>query len=325
MFARIEVVLLEAVGREARFGQVGLVDVERVVEAFEHVVGAFHAGFAEVFAVGDGLAPEGLARADEGVARGQPPVVGLAGRRRVGRHPGRAIQHPEVFLPAEVVQLGVPDFVVVIGGRRRIPVVQHRIQRHLVRDLHLLAVPGQDAERRGQSASRALPADEDLVGPDPELGSVFDHPDQRRVAVLDGRRVGVLVRQPVPRRHDHRPILLDQFLGPSDPLGHRLHPGDIPAAVQPQDPRPELRILPLSPPLGAPLFALRLRIVFVLFAIDLAELPLELPLLAARLLLFGRQDQDPHLLVLGTGNPIRARPHLRTGSDRQTHHQADYG
>ena len=344
MFACVEVVLLEAVGREARLRQVGLVDVERVEEAFEHVVGAFHAGFPEVFAVGDGLAPEGLARADEGVAGGQSAVVGLAGRRRVGRDPGGAIQDAEVFLPAEVVELGVPDFVVVVAGRFGVAVVEHRVQRHLIRDLDLPAVPGQDAERRGQSASRALPADEDLVGPDPELVGMLDHPFERGVAVFDGGRVGVFVGEPVPRRHHHRPVLLDQLFGPSDPLGHRLHPRDIPPAVQPQNPRPELPGLvslgtlfsPFLALLGLPLLAFSLAVLLVLLPLKPAQIPLQpalfaplrpfrLPLLAARLLLFGRKDQDPHLLVLGTGNPIRARPHLRTGSDRQTHHQADYG
>ena len=322
MFARIEEVLFEAVCREAGLRQVGLVDVECVVEALEHVVGHFHACLAEILAVGHGLAVEGFALADEGVAGGQAAVVGLAGRCRIGRHPPRSVEDAEVLLPAEVVALGVPDFVVVVAGRLRIAVVQHGIERHLVRDLDLPAVPRQDAERRGQPAARALAADEDLVGADAEFVGVFDHPLQCGVAVFDGGRVWVFVGEPVPRRHDHRAVFLDQLLGPPDPLGHGFHPGDIPPAVQPQDPGPEL---PGLVPLGAPLFALRLRIVFVLFAIDLAELPLELPLLAARLLLFGRQDQHPHLLVLRTGNPIRARPHLRTGSDRQTHHQADYG
>ena len=284
MLARIEVVLFEAFCREARFGQVGLVDVERVVEAVEHVVGDFYAGFAEVFAVGDGLAVEGFSLADEGVAGGQAAVVGLAGRRRVGRHPARAVQDAEVLLPAEVVALGVPDLVVVVARGFGVAVVEHGVEGHLVGDADFAAVAGQDAERCGQSAARAFAADEDLVGADAEFVGVFDHPFQRGVAVFDGGRVGVFVGEPVARRHDHRPVFAHELFGPAEPFGHRFRPGDVAAAVDPQDSGAELVTL-----------------------------------------LFGRQDEDPHLLVLRTGDPIRARTHLRTGRDRQVHYQADYG
>ena len=316
MLARIEVVLFEAFGREARFGQVGLVDVERVVEAFEYVVGDFYAGFAQILAVGDGLAVEGFRLADEGVAGGQAAVVGLAGGRGVGRYPAGSVQDAEVLLPAVVVALGVPDLVVVVARGFGVAVVEHGVEGHLVGDADFAAVAGEDAERRGQAAARAFAADEDLVGADAELVGVLDHPFQRGVAVFDGGRVGVFVGEPVARRHDHGPVFAHEFFGPSDPFCHGFHPGDVAAAVDPEDSGAELlrRIFPCL----ALFFAADVQ----QFALHLAVLSLELALFFA---FFGRQDEDPHLFVIRTGDPIRARTHLRTGSDRQAHHQADYG
>ena len=57
---------------------------------------------------------------------------------------------------------------------------------------------------RSEPAAGALPADRDAIRVDAELARVVMHPPQRGIAIFDPGREGVLGRQPVLDRDDHR-------------------------------------------------------------------------------------------------------------------------
>jgi hypothetical protein len=61
-------------------------------------------------------------------------------------------------------------------------------------------VAGQQRDRGGQPAARALPANRHPLGVDAQFGRVRDGPDQRRVAVLEAGRERVFRCQPVVHR-----------------------------------------------------------------------------------------------------------------------------
>jgi hypothetical protein len=64
------------------------------------------------------------------------------------------------------------------------------------------AVPGVHGESRGQSAARAQAADGDTVFVDSETSGQAREPGQSRVTVIERRREGILLSQPVFRRRD---------------------------------------------------------------------------------------------------------------------------
>ena len=73
-------------------------------------------------------------------------------------------------------------------------VVEHRVDQHLERELDVVAIVGPLSHRGREMSTGTGPADRDAVRVDPRL---VGQPQQRRIAVLDRDRIGVLGRQPV--------------------------------------------------------------------------------------------------------------------------------
>ena len=132
-----------------------------------------------------------------------------------------------------MVAPGVPHLAVVIPGGLRVPVVQHGVERHLEGDVHVTGVPGLDAQGGAQTAACTLAAYHDLIGSNAPLGGAGLHVHQRRIAVVQRRRVGRSKSQPIPRRHHHCPELFHQIDRPGH-MRHFLHAENVPAAVNPQ-------------------------------------------------------------------------------------------
>ena len=225
----------EAFDGGAGGGVEGKVDVEGVEEAVKGVAGGGDAGEAEVAEVVDGLGVEGVAGADEGVGGREAFEVGFPGRGGVFGDVRSAVQFAEVAAPAEVVEAGVPDDVVVVAGAGGVAVVDHRVKGHLEGDVDLSPVPGQQAESGGEAASGALAAHKDLVAADAERLSVVHHIAEGRVALLEGDGITVSRRKAVLGAHDHGAEFLDEAARPAEQMGHRGHAGDIASAVDPED------------------------------------------------------------------------------------------
>src|SRR6185437_11854912 len=96
----------------------------------------------------------------------------------------------------------------LVAGGGLVPVVDHRVDRHLELDRGTAAVTGQHHGGDGEPAARAAAVDGQPVRVEAELGRVGGHPEQSGVAVLDRRRVRVLRGQPVLHGDDHRADVL---------------------------------------------------------------------------------------------------------------------
>ena len=81
------------------------------------------------------------------------------------------------------------------GGRGRMlgrAIVEHRVHQDLTGHDRAPVVERPLDQRRGQPATGALPADGEATGVDAEVAGRIGHPPQRRDAVVEGRREGVL-------------------------------------------------------------------------------------------------------------------------------------
>ena len=72
----------------------------------------------------------------------------------------------------------------IIPRGRRVPVVQHGIERHLVGDVYFPAIPGQHTECCRHSPACTLTSDHDLIGADAELLRMLLQIQQGCVAVV---------------------------------------------------------------------------------------------------------------------------------------------
>ena len=206
----------------------------------------FYARLTQVLHIAKCLTIKRFPRAYEGVGRRQAVVVRLARRRSLGRNGRRTIELPEVHLPAEMVADGVPAEVVVVARGVRVPVVDHRVEGHMVRYPHLPPVACELAERSTQAAARTLPAYEDLVGADSQLPGVGGHVQKSRVAVFQRVRVTPASPEPVGRAYDYAAMASHQALAHAEQARHSGEAGEVAPAVDPQ--HPGLRSAP--PPLG---------------------------------------------------------------------------
>jgi hypothetical protein len=139
---------------------------------------------------GDVLIAEQVDGADVDVRRRQPGDVGGAGRCRV-LVGGLA---SEVPLPRLDISRPVPDPDVgdLVRRRRRVRVVDHRVDRHDEPQWRALAVACQQGGAESESAARAAAVDRQPVGVDAECDGVVRRPHQAGVAVPHRRGMGVL-------------------------------------------------------------------------------------------------------------------------------------
>lgn len=72
----------------------------------------------------------------------------------------------------------------IIPRSLSVPVVQHGIQRHLKCYVHTIGIFLIHAERRGESAARALSAGHNLIPADPQSPRMTAHPQKRRMTIL---------------------------------------------------------------------------------------------------------------------------------------------
>ena len=133
-----------------------------------------------------------------------------------------------------------------------VPVVDHRVDRHLEADRRAAAVAGEHRGGDGKAASRAAAVDGEAVRVKAELGGVARHPQQAGVAILDLRRMGVLGRQAVFDGDHHRVDVLadgggDRVLAVEVAQDHAaamdvVDPGQHPGGVhRPVDPYLDVR------------------------------------------------------------------------------------
>ena len=191
-------------------------------------------GLLQVSDVGHGFIVERLDIADKGIAGRQAAVVLAAGGRRVAGDEVRTVRVPEVALPGFVVPFRVPVFGVVVSGGRRVPVVQHRIKRHMESDVDFFPVPREHAQGGCHTAAGAFSSDHDLVRAHAQFLRVVPQPEQGGVAVVQGCRIGIALGQTVFRRDQHHAEFFHkgQRAGEKDNFGGA---GLVAAAVDPQD------------------------------------------------------------------------------------------
>ena len=187
------------------------------------------------------LTVKGFPFSHKGVGGRKPGIIRLMCRRSVGGEifPVRA---PQIEIPPDVVSSGVPHPAVIVPGGRRVMVIQHGIQGHLKGDLYFAPVPRHHAQRRGESAARALAAHHDLVIPGAEPGSVLFQIEKGLVAVLDGGGIRRAQRQPVARGDHQGAEPLHQVDGTAH-MDHLLHSEDVSSTVDPENGRSRLLLL----------------------------------------------------------------------------------
>ena len=133
-----------------------------------------------------------------------------------------------------------------------VPVVDHRVDRHLEADRRAAAVPGEQRKGDRQAAPGAAAVDGQAVRVEAEVGGVARHPHQAGVAVFDRRRIRVLRGQAVLHGHDHRVDVLadhgrDRVLAVDVPQDHpaavdEVDPGQRPGGIhRPVDPYRDVR------------------------------------------------------------------------------------
>src|SRR6266851_772413 len=151
---------------------------------------------------GDVLVTEHVDGADVDEGRRQAGQVLRAGRS--GVLVGLAVA--QVPLPGLDVARPVPQADVgdLVTGRGLVPVVDHRVDRHLEADGRAAAVAGEHRHGDGEAAPGAAAVDGETVWVDAEFGGVAGQPYQAGVAVLGRRGIGVLRGQAVLDGDDHR-------------------------------------------------------------------------------------------------------------------------
>ena len=193
-----------------------------------------HAGLPKPRNIGEGFAEKGLTIPHECVGRGQIAVIRLSGGRGIGRGFPRHLR--KVRFPRPVIPSRVPGNAVVAAGGVGIPVVQHRIERHLKRDPDLSPVPRIHAERCGQTAAGAFPADHQLIRVAAQRSGVGFEIGQRRIAILQSRGVRLFTGKTVRGGNDDRAVFSDE-ISCAGHVHHAGHAGGIPPAVNPQNAR----------------------------------------------------------------------------------------
>ena len=178
------------------------------------------------------LVAEGLGGPDVEEGRRQTGEVLDPGRRGVAGDVGSTGAVAEVRAPPCSVGGAVPRAHAGHLDRRRgvVPVVEHRVDQQLSRQVRPASVPRKERDRGGEPTTGAHTADDDAARVDPMLGAVLGEPDESGVPVLDGRGVLPLGREPVLDRGDRGPGLRGQLEQPGEVVvgGTRDHP----AAVQ---------------------------------------------------------------------------------------------
>ena len=149
------------------------------------------------------LAVEGFNVPDIGIARRKSPVVFAAGRCGIDRDKICPIGAAQISLPCLPIALCVPVTGVIIPRGRRVPVVQHGIERHLVGDVYFPAIPGQHTECCRHSPACTLTSDHDLIGADTQFLRMLLQPEQGGVTVLQGSGIGMVLGQPVVGSNQH--------------------------------------------------------------------------------------------------------------------------
>ena len=146
----------------------------------------------------------------------------------------RSVCPTQIEIPGKAVPACVPDLAVVVAGTFRVPVVQHRVERHLERYVDLSRVPRADADGGAKPASGTFTSYHDLIVPHAQRARIFLQIAQRGVTIVRRSRIGGAESQPITRRHHHRAVVFDQIDCPRH-MHHLLHPGDVTAAVNPED------------------------------------------------------------------------------------------
>ena len=190
-----------------------------------------NAGFLQVADVGHGLIIEGF---DKRIAGRQVAVIRAAGGSGVAGDEVRAVCIPQVAFPGLVILLCIPVLCVIVPGGGRIPVVQHRIERHMEGDIDFLPVPGKQAEGHRHATAGAFPADHDLVRTHAQFLRMVPQPEQGGMAVVQGGRIWMTLGEAVIRSDEHHAELHHkrQGTGQEDIAGMA---GLITAAMNPQD------------------------------------------------------------------------------------------
>ena len=190
-------------------------------------------GILQLLHVAQGFTIKGLSIPDKGVRRRESFKRHQSGRCRTGRQILPILSH-QIASPGKMVLPGVPHPPVVITRALGIAIIQHRIERHLERNVHLARVSGSDADRRAQTTACALPSNHQLIRPDSKLSRMLLQKKKRLIAIVQCCRIGREWSKPVPRRHNHCAELLHQIHCPR--AVHQLfHSGDVSAAMNPKD------------------------------------------------------------------------------------------
>ena len=162
-----------------------------------------HPGTEEPGREVDVLVAEHIDRSDHDGGRGQAAQVLGPGRSRVDRDIAGVGGAAEIGPPAEHVGILVPDRCGEGARHVGVAIVDHRVDQQLMGDGHLTAVAGEQGQAGRQSAAGAGSPDDQAVKVDAQLAGVANRPEQPGVAVLQGRGVGSLGRQPVFDRDHH--------------------------------------------------------------------------------------------------------------------------
>ena len=191
-----------------------------------------NARLAQRLYISQRFAAEGFPTAYECVCRGHPGIIRCPGRDGIDRRLSLAIS--QIQLPRCMVALCIPGYAMVITGRFRIPVIKHGIQRHLESDVYFAFVAGIHAQRRRQAATRAFTAHHELVFITAQFPSMRFQMLQRRITVIQGRRVGSLPRETIFGGHYDCTIFLHQGKG-AGYVDHSRHARSIASAVNPEN------------------------------------------------------------------------------------------
>ena len=107
-----------------------------------------------------------------------------------------------------MIEPGVPQLAVIVGRRRGIFAVEHRIERKLQGNGNHALVAGIQAHSSRESPAGALATHHDTRLVDAKLVGMRIHPLQRSIAVGQRRRIAGLPREPVVGIHHYRPEAL---------------------------------------------------------------------------------------------------------------------